>query len=96
MSDVVVTLSGVISMEDMEGKTADQLINLAMAHWNMPKESVDAPFVTIHNRKTNRYNPLQGTDTISGLGEEDVIRVVLPLKAGKIESESTKQYLVEG
>ncbi len=95
MNDIVVTLSGVISMKDMEGKTAEQLIGLAMAHWNIPKESIDAPFVTIHSKITNKHNPLQGSDVISGIGEDDVIRVILPLEAGKVEVDSTKQYLVE-
>ena len=96
MSDIVVNLSGVIRLDQMEGRTADQLIDLALATWNVPKESVDAPFVTIHSRATNRHNPLQGTDVLGKLSAEDVVRVVLPLKSSPYEAMDSKQYLVEG
>jgi hypothetical protein len=96
MSDVVVTLSGIISVEDMKGKTADQLINLALGIWAIPKDSVDQPFVTIHNKVSNRYNPLQGTEVIGEFDpEREVLRVVLPLKTSSVDLKDEKQYLVE-
>ncbi len=95
MSDMVVTLSGVISLAEIEGKTADQLINLALANWNIHKDSIEAPFITIHNRNSNRQNPVQGQEVIANLRDDDVVRVILPLKTKHVESD-TKQYLVEG
>ena len=96
MSDVVVTLSGVVSLGEMAGKTADQLIDLALAHWNVPRESVESPFVTIHDRSTNKLNPLQGDDSIGTLASDAVVRVVLPLRNTPVEVVGSKQYLVEG
>jgi len=97
MNDMVVTLSGVLSVGEMQGRTADQLVNTALAHWNIPRESVEAPFVTVHHRASNKYSePLQGNEVVGGLNpEEDTVRVVLPLKNVKIEQEDTRQYLVE-
>lgn len=97
MNDIVVTLSGIINIQDMEGKTADQLIDLALGIWQIPRESIDGPFITIHNRPSNKYRPVQGNEVIGKLdSEKDVLRVVLPLKASSApSSEDTKQYLVE-
>lgn len=96
MSDMVVTLSGVVGIQDMEGKTAEQLVNVALANWNIPKESVDGPFVSVLNRASGKHRPLQGQETIGGLNpEEDTVRVVLPLKTVSIEQEDSRQYLVE-
>lgn len=96
MSDIVVNLSGVLNVEDMEGKTADQIINLALSVWNVPKESIDSPFVTIHSRSSNKYRPLQGDEVMGKVDpENDVVRVILPLKTGSVEANDKKQYLVE-
>jgi hypothetical protein len=95
MSDVVVNLSGIVSLQSMEGKTANQLINLALANWGIPKESVEGPFVTVHNMQTNKHKPLQGEEVVINISDHDIVRVVLPLKSNPMQEKDTKQYLVE-
>ena len=96
MSEFVATLSGVIGIESMEGKTAKQLIQIALAHWNIPKESVEGAFVTVHNNLNNKYKPVQDDELVGKLDPDtDVVRVVLPLKTMSLDDKDTKQYLVE-
>ncbi len=94
MSDLVVNLSGVLQVEEMEGKTADQLIDLAVSVWNLPKESIHKPFVVVHNSSNNKYDPKQGQDLVGNLPQNAVVRVILPLKA-EVAAQGSKQYLVE-
>ena len=97
MSDVVVTLSGIFSVEELEGKNVDQIISLALGVYNIPRESVDKPFVTIHNKTLNRYTPFQGDEVIGKIDpKKDVLRVILPLKTVSVELNAEKKYLVEG
>ncbi len=96
MSEFVVTLSGVVGAESMEGKTAKQLIQTALAHWNIPNESVEGAFVTVHNNVSNKYRPVQDDELVGKLDSDtDVVRVVLPLKTMSMDDKDTKQYLVE-
>lgn len=93
---VVVTLSGVINTEDIKSFTADKLVNFAINHWNIDPTSVDNPFVTVHNKRTNRYRPIQGEEVVGEVDTEvDVVRVVLPLKPKNLEGGDSRQYLVE-
>lgn len=96
MEDMVVTLSGVIGVGELSGKTADQLIDLALTNWKIPRDSIEGPFVTLHNRASNKFRSIQGSETVGGIDpEKDLIRVVLPLKTCNIEQGDPKQYLVE-
>lgn len=96
MSDMVVTLSGVVSVSDMEGHTAEQLISLALSHWNIPKESVEKPFVSLYHRASNKHKVIQGDETVTSLDpENDLVKVILPLKNVKVEQEDSRQFLVD-
>lgn len=95
-NDMVVNLSGVLNIEDIEGKTADQLISMALGIWNIPRESVDEPFITVHDMSLNKHRPVSGGEIIGKLDQnKDIVRVVLPLKASAVKKTEEKQYLTE-
>ena len=95
-NDMVVSLSGVLNIEDMEGKTGEQLINMALGIWNIPRESVDKPFITVHNLSINKHRTIGENEVIGKLdSEKEMVRVVLPLKASVVKADEEKQYLVE-
>lgn len=95
---MVVTLSGILRVQDMEGVTADTLVSFALDHWNISREIVDRPFVAIHDKIANKNKTVEGDGLIGPLdASRQVIRVVLPLKTLVLQKEAgeTRQLLME-
>jgi len=77
---VVVTLSGKIEVELLEGMTVEDVKNLVVKAWNIDEEQISQPFVVISDIMTNASSVCEYADELSSkVKENGMLRVILPL-----------------
>lgn len=93
---MVVTLSGVLKIEEIEGMTADSIVDFTLGQWGIARDMVEAPFVAVHDKVSRKHRPVEGNALIGPVDpQKQVIRVVLPLKQVEVSTPDTRQMLLE-
>lgn len=77
---VVVTIGGLVTVGVGEELTAKELQEKVIASYNIDSTQIEEPFVVVSDNVTNQVDVCQDEDKIKEkIGEQSVLRVVLPL-----------------
>lgn len=81
MVELVISASGILAVEDVEGLSGKQLLEKAVLASGVSLDRVSDPFIVRHNSLTNTYSVIPMDEPIKNIKEDaEVIRVVLPLQ----------------